>query len=71
MLTSSRDEMSSVPPFFIVISKGSAEVLVNLVRDARSMLVAEVKLIFLAVASSVKSVNEVNAPKSTEVIFVS
>jgi hypothetical protein len=63
--------MSSVPPFFIVISKGSAEVLVSLVREARSMLVAEVKFIFLAVASSVKSVNEVNAPKSIEVIFVS
>jgi len=49
----------------------SAAVLVSLPREARSMLVAEVKFIFLAVASSVKSVNEVNAPKSTEVIFVS
>ena len=64
--------MSIVAPFLVIIVKGNAEVLVCLVKDARSMLVAEVKLILLAVEpSSLKLVNAVIAPKSTEVIFVS
>ena len=72
MLTSSKAEMSTVEPFLVIIVKGNAEVLVCLVRDARSTLVADVKLILLAVVpSSLKLVNAVNAPKSTEVIFVS
>ena len=50
--------------------KGDVEELVCLVKDARSMLVAFVKLIVFAAASSlVNDVNEVNAPKSTDVIF--
>ena len=50
MLTSSKAEMSSVEPFLVIIVKGNAEVLVCLVRDARSTLVADVKLILLAVS---------------------
>ena len=63
--------MSIVAPFLVIIVKGNAEVLVCLVKDARSTLVADVKLILLAVVpSSLKLVNAVNAPKSTEVIFL-